>query len=220
MARLMELEAAHVGATMPMTGAESVESEAADRSPAATPGRGDGPADPAAQAVRVIPASTGSFGRSLWQRVSAATSRAWFIVGFTAVLAILIHAAIWVSQPHPDATLQRTAGEVDNRIIPMLSGNIDVRDVSTLRQFEQYHDLNVWSVETSVGNNCLLALNDAGMGRFQFQCDPPGIELVLHMGVVAEPDDGFGEWLPAGSVISLHLRESTVEVFVHPPPAT
>ena len=41
----------------------------------------------------------------------------------------------------------------------------------------------------------------------------------LHMPVVAEADDGFGEWLADG-VVSLHLRENTVDVVIHPHQST
>ena len=97
-------------------------------------------------------------------------------------------------------------------------------DISTLRQFERYHDIDVWSVqvssvENSLGNTCLIAWDRMGGGRFQYECLATGIELAVHMTVVAEADDGFGEWLPDGSIISLHLRENTVDVFVHSPPA-
>ncbi len=142
------------------------------------------------------------------------------LVGSIVVVAILVFAATWLRVPHPAATLQPAAGEADDRVIRALDSDVEVRDISTLRQFEPYHNLDVWSVESSSGDTCLAAWNRGGMSRFQFHCGPPGVELALHMSVEAEPDDGFGDWLPTGSVVSLHLRENTVDVFVHPPPAT
>jgi hypothetical protein len=220
MARLIELEAVHVSIPTPVNATESVGGRAADESPTAPSARegvAAGPDDPKLK-LMIPTTSRESVVRSPWTRATTARARTWFLVGSIVVVAILIYAATWLRVPHPDATLQPTAGESDNGIIPTLNGHVEVGDISTLQQFERYHDLDVWSVEDSLGNICLVALNGAGMGRFQFQCSPPGLDLALHMSVVAEPDDGFGDWLPPDSVISLHLRENRVDVFVHPPP--
>ncbi|MGC5221744.1 hypothetical protein ACPW96_03980 [Micromonospora sp. DT81.3] len=191
MARLIELEAAHAGAPAPVTVTQSVGSRAAEASP------------------------------SLWQRATATRSRAWFVVGSTVVIAILIYAAARLLAPQPDATLQPTAVQPPNSpLIQTLDGFGEVADTTTLLRFEQYHDVNVWSVENSLGSNCLIAWDSAGSGRFEFECLPPGRELALHLNVAAESNDGFGEWLPGGSVVSLYLRGDTVDVFVHTPPAS
>ena len=120
--------------------------------------------------------------------------------------------------------MQPTESETDSSLfIETLIARDEDPDISTLRQFERYHDIDVWSVqvssvENSSGNTCLIAWDRRG-GRFQYECLATGIELAVHMTVVAEADDGFGEWLADGSIISLHLRENTVDVFVHSPPA-
>jgi hypothetical protein len=219
-ARLIELEAARVAAMTPDATTESVGSRAADASPSAPPGRESVPARPTPpEAKPMIPTSSReSFGWRLWQRATATRSRARFIVGSIVVVAILVSAATWLL-PRPDAMLRPTAGELDTRVMQAMNGERDAPDVSTFRQFEPYHDIDVWSVQSVLGNACLIAFDSVGSGRFQFQCLPPGIELALHMPVDAAANDGFGEWLPDGSVISLHLRDNTVDVFVHAPSA-
>ena len=118
---------------------------------------------------------------------------------------------------HPDATLQTTESDTESSmLIESLIAQGEDPDISTLRQFERYHDIDVWSVESRSGNTCLIAWDRMG-GRVQYECLPTGIEVPVHM--VAEEDDRIGEWLADGSMISVHLRENTVDVFIRSPPA-
>ena len=139
-ARLIELEAAHVGAATPVTATEAVGSRAADTSPTATSARRGVAADlTAPEAEPMIPrTSRERFGRPLWQRATATRSLALLIAGSITVVAVLVYAATWLLA-RPDATLQPTEVEPDSVIFVALNGNVEVRDVSTLRQFEQYH---------------------------------------------------------------------------------
>jgi len=221
MARLIELEAANVAAADPVSATAPVDSSAADVAPRSTPAPENAAVSPAAQkAEPMIPTTWGeNSGRSVWQRPTLTRRSTWFTVGSIVVVATLIYAAIWLLSPHPDATLQSTADGPDNSVIQELTADVGDPDLSTLRHFERYRDVAVWSVENGLGDTCLIAWDrEGGSGRFEFQCLPPGVELALHMKVVAGAADGFGEWLADGSVISFHLRENTVDVFVHPPP--
>jgi len=208
MMRLVELEAAHVGAATFAPARDTV-----------------APSPPVPKAEPTISTTSreGS-ARSLWQRATLTQSREWFVVGSILLAAVLGSAALLLT-PHPDATLQPTESETDSSsvLIETMTAQDEDPDISTLRQFERYHDIDVWSVqvssvENSLGNTCLVAWDRMG-GRFQYECLATGIELALHMTVVAEADDRLGEWLADGSIISLHLRENTVDVFVHSPPA-
>ena len=146
------------------------------------------------------------------------------------MVAAILGSAAWLLAPHPDgtlhpdATLQPTESDRESSLfIESLIAQDEDPDISTLRQFERYHDIDVWSVqvssvENSSGNTCLIAWDRMG-GRVQYECLPTGIEVAVHMTVVAEADDRIGEWLADGSMISLHLRENTVDVFIHSPPA-
>ncbi|MEU1973164.1 hypothetical protein ABZ477_16030 [Microbacterium sp. NPDC019599] len=225
MARLIELEATRVASATPVHVTEPASPRVADdSSPAASAGESSTPAHAASTQEAMLetapPTSRGSVVRSLRQRATATRSRAWFLVGAIVVVAILIYTATWFVVPHPDATLQPITGEMDDGVIQVLINLEQDPNSSTLRQFEGYHDIDVWSVDVSSIENglgtCLVAWDRAD-GRFQYECLPPGIDLAVHMSVIAEADDGFGEWLADNSVISLHLRKNTVDVFVHPP---
>lgn len=214
MARLIELEAAHVAAATPVSTTASVDNHAAHDAPRSE-NAAVGPVAPKTEPV--VPTTSGERPRQKEWRLPALTqSRAWWMVGSVVSVTVVLYAAIWILSPHPEATLQSTAAEPDIGLIQTLTANAGDPDMSTLRQFEQYRDIAVWSVENGRGDNCLLAWDREG-GRFEYQCQPPAIELALHMRVLAEVEDGFGDWLADGSVISLHLRQDTVDVFVHPP---
>jgi hypothetical protein len=222
MSRLIELEAAHIAAMTPVSDTASVDHRTAGATPRSAPAPGNAAeGSPPPKAERMIPATSGEgSGRPTWHRATLLRSQLWFIAGSVVILATLIYAAIWLLSPHPDATLHPTAGEEDISVIQELTDNVGDPDISTLRHFERYREIAVWSVESGSGETCLLAWDrGGGGGRFEFECLPPAVELALHMPVVAEADDGFGEWLADGSVISFHLREGTVDVFIHPPPA-
>ena len=224
MSRLIELEAAHIAAATPVTATASADPRTAGATPRHAPASGDAAEDsPPSMAEPktepMVPTTSGEGpGRSTWHQATLLRSRLWFIAGSFVIVATLIYAAIWLLSPHPDATLHPT-DEEDNSGIPELTADVGDPDISTLRHFGRYREIVVWSVDNGSGDTCLLAWDrGGGSGRFEFQCLPPAVELALHMPVVAEADDGFGDWLADGSVISLHLRENTVDVFIHPPP--
>jgi hypothetical protein len=227
-ARLIELETAHVAVTSRPDVTASVDSRAADPAPTSAPARDTVAASPAApKAEPMIPMTSRGGGWSLWLRAGPTPSREWFVLG-SIVVAALLGSAGWLLAPHPDwtlhtdATLQPTASDRESSLfIGSLIASDEDPDISTLRQFERYHDIDVWSVqvssvENSTGDTCLIAWDRMG-GRVQYECLPTGIDVAVHM--VAEADDRLGEWLADGSVISLHLRENTVDVFIRSPPA-
>jgi hypothetical protein len=220
MSRLIELEAAHVAAATPVSATASADHRTSGGAPISAAAPGNAAEGSPAQKAAPSPTTSGEgSGRPAWHRATLLRSRVWFVVGAVVIVATLIYAAIWLLTPHPDATLLPTAAEPDKSVIQELTADVGDPDISTLRHYERYREIAVWSVDNGSGDICLLAWDRGGdSGRFEFQCLPPAVELALHMPVVAEGGDGFGEWLAGGSVISLHLRENTVDVFVHPPP--
>ena len=220
MSRLIELEAAHIAALPPVSATASADYRTARAAQISAPAPGNAAEGSPSQKAAAIPTVSGEgSGRPAWQRATRIRSRVWFVIGAVVILPTLIYAAIWLLAPHPDATLHPTAAEPDNSVIQELTANVGDPHISTLRHFQRYREIAVWSVDNGSGETCLLAWDrGGGSGRFEFQCLPSAVELALHMPVVAEADDGFGEWLADGSVISLHLRKGTVDVFVHPPP--
>jgi hypothetical protein len=220
MSRLIELEAAHVAAATPVSATGSADHRTSGAAPISAAAPGNAADGSPAQKAAPSPTTSGEgSGRQAWHRATLLRSRVWFVVGAVVIVATLIYAAIWLLTPHPDATLHPTAAEPDKSVIQELTADVGDPDISTLRHYERYREIAVWSVDNGSGDICLLAWDrGGGSGRFEFQCLPRAVELALHMPVVAEAGDGFGEWLAGGSVISLHLRENTVDVFVHPPP--
>jgi hypothetical protein len=232
MARLIELETAHVAVTSPLAVTPTVEKGAAGPAWTSAPAHDPNAVSPAAPKREPLIPTTAAppSGRSLWLRPTLTLRREWFVLGSIVVAGILGSAA-WLLAPqseatlHPDAALQLTESETESSsvFVETLIAHGENPDISTLRQFERYHDIDVWSVqvssvENSSGNTCLTAWDRMG-GRFQYDCLATGLEVAVHMTVVAEADDRLGEWLADGSIISLHLRENTVDVYVHAPPA-
>ena len=230
MARLVELETAHVAVTSPLNVTESLENGAADPASTSAHARDTAAVSPASPKEEpMIPTtSRARSARSLWQRARLTLSREWFVLGSIVVAAVLGSAA-WLLAPHPDATLHTDATlqpTESDRESSLFIGSVIARaedpDISTLRQFERYHDIDVWSVQVSSsggnssGDTCLIAWDRVG-GRVQYECLPTGLEVAVHM-TGAEADDRIGEWLADGSMISLHLRENTVNVFIRAPP--
>ena len=223
-ARLIELETAHVAATSPLNVTASVENGGPHPASTSAPARYTVAASPAApKGEPLVPTTSRERSvRSLWQRSTLTLSREWFVLGSIVVAAILGSAA-WLLAPHPDgtfhpdATLQPTESDTESSMfIESLIAQGEDPDISTLRQFERYHDIDVWSVESRSGNTCLIVWDRMG-GRVQDECLPTGFEVSVHM--VAAAEDRIGEWLVEGSMISLHLRENMVNVFIRSPPA-
>ena len=198
-ARLVELEAAHVVAH---------EASSAVVAPAAAPlAEATVAADPSAEPMRATPhVASRPRHRGAWPIAAAI---------LTAV--VVLAAIAWYLAPHPDATLHQTEVQADSAIIDVLSAQGRGPDASTLRQFETYHEVGVWSVENAAGRVCFVVWDIGGSGRFSIKCAPPAREVALSLTVEPEDGDGFGRWLPEGSVVSFHFRENTVDVFVRPP---
>jgi hypothetical protein len=229
MARLIELETAHAAATSPLSVSASVENGRPHPASTSAPTRYVFPAAPAApEGEPLIPTTSRERpARSPWHRSTLTLRREWFVLG-SIVFAAVLGSAAWLLAPHPDgtflpdATLHPTDSDRESSmIIEALIARDEDPELSTLRQFERYHDIDLWSVqvssvENSSGNTCLIAWDRRG-GRVQYECLATGTEVPVHMEAGAE--DGIGEWLADGSMISLHLREDTVAVFIRSPPA-
>jgi hypothetical protein len=223
LARLIDLEAAHVAAPAAVAGTGYGVAAATDASrivPTTDARIAMGRATPAAGPMSGRRAATSStrYAPSVWERAADPRNRAWFITGSIVVVVIVVFSLIWLFGPRADATLHMTERETSGELLHVLGNRGWSADVSTLHQFEPFHDVEVWSLETGSGYVCLVAW-DRGSGRFETQCVPPRTELAMYVEVTAEATAGFGERLPDGSVVSLHLREDTVDVYVDSPHA-
>ena len=188
MARLAVLEAAHLSAATAMRAVGSTAVEAA----AVTP-------EPS---IETSPNAS-------------RPGRVWLVTGAIVLLGV-VGTAVWSLAPRPDATLQQIAVEANSDIIRVLSAQGRGPVPSTLRRFEPYHGVRVWSVEDHAGKVCFIVWDLAASGRFSIKCAPPGTDVALTLSVAREADE-FGHWLPDGSNVDFRFREDTVDVFVRPP---
>jgi hypothetical protein len=195
MARLVELEAAHRAATAARA--------AASVGAVATAVTVTAPGEPTAPSSR--DGSRGVGGR-----------RTWAVAGVICLFAV-VAATVWNLVLRPDATLRQIDAEGGSDVIRVLSAQGRGPDASTLRQFEPYHDVGVWSVENAAGKVCFVVWDFLASGRFSIKCAPPGREVALSLTVESEGVDDFAPWLPDGSIVDFHLRDDTVDVFVRPP---
>lgn len=207
LARLWELEAVHLAEV-------SVAPVAPGIAAPAGPSRAAGP--PVASAT--TPAADSS--QSPWLRATATRSLLPLVLESIVVIAILAYATTWLLAPHPDATLQlaeteQSETESSALVLNVLDTNGASVEPDTLRQFEPYRGINVFSVEHSVLPGTCVVVSDSSSGRFDYHCVPHGVEPILHQWV----GEGFAEWLAEGSVISFHLHENAIDVYLHPPPA-
>ncbi len=217
LARLIDLEAA---AALTRTTQRSLGAvaTAADASSTASPGAlNPAAADPGSAAGGGIEELTSPPKRRAqfsWRGARRARNGTWWAVAGVAVIASIGAAAVvWLGGPRPDASLQRTAADANSTAMAVLGGNGWRPVASTLRQFEPYHGVVVWSVETAIGDICIAAWDSTG-SRFDFRCSPPATEHSVHLRNDPNATDGFGDWLPEGSILSFHLRDNTVDVFI------
>lgn len=230
LARLMDLEAVHVAvpaAVADLPPGPVTSTNSAWAAPTADAGiaveQATLTAEPISERLPGFPRER--FARSLLHRAAGTTRRMRLIVVSIGVILIVLAIGIgawltWLSGPRPDATLHRAYGETNSELLEVLEYQGWNPDASTVREFEPFHDVSVWSLENGVGYVCLVGW-DRTSGRFATQCVPPGIELALYVVTTAgaPATDDFGERLPGGSFVSLHLRQDTVDVYVHDPRA-
>ena len=171
-----------------------------------------------------------NFWRSLWRRATVSRSRRIsFIAASIAVVVLSGYAVTELLGPHPDATLHPTAAAAKDRVIQLMEVMGVDGDLSTLRGFERYRDVEPWSVVDAEGRRCLMAL-DRGRntgkpspegwpsGILNAQCVPPGAELFVDLGVWPAFNDAYAEGLSDGTIIRFRLREDAVHVFLYPAP--
>ena len=152
--------------------------------------------------------------RSHRRRATETVRRRGRLVTGSVVVAVLLVYSAWLLAPRPDATLRPTAGEASDQLIANMHALGFEGDPSSLRTFEPYLDVELWSMVDVKGLLCLMVVT--GDQPDHTQCVPPGVELSVDF-------DPWPSWggseavrLPDGSVIRFHLREDAVDVYVYP----
>ena len=138
------------------------------------------------------------------------------VAGASIAAVTAFFALTWLLGPHPDATQHPIPAETEVTFAEPLSNQGVSPDMSTLRQYQSYRDIKLWSLTDERGYLCLAAWERGLSGRFAYQCAPPGIEPLVDLEAEREGGDGFGEWLPEGSFVRFQLHGAGVDVYLPP----
>lgn len=210
LARLTELETARRRLAAPAM-PERAETAAAPGVPAAVP---TGVAAPAAEGdAERSAAPAGEPASSVRPWVARALA-----VGLGAAIGG-VAAAFLLSGPRPDAILRPTGDAADSALIALLAsegqeysldrgelrGASEMEiDLSTLRGFDTYQDIELWSARNVFDAPCLIAVRRARGDVVDRLCVPSGVDLYVDT-------TGHGSLAPGESVRFL-LRGDIVEV--------
>jgi hypothetical protein len=171
-------------------------------------------AEPLTEILRATPSE--GYGRSHWHNATATGSRRLGFIAMAMIAGImLVYAITRLLGPHPDATQHRIAVETEFGLADLLSSQGVNADDSTLRQYEPYRDVQLWSVMDDRGYSCLAAWEQGLSGRFGHRCVAPGTEVFVDLEAV-RGSDSFGEWLPDDSFVRFQLRGAGVDVYLPP----
>ncbi|WP_137844982.1 hypothetical protein [Microbacterium sp. 2FI] len=157
--------------------------------------------------------------------VTTARRQRWFtapstIIAFAAgalVAGGVIAVALGFENTPPDATLVPAGVEPDDRLITLLSGegsdyeelspppgfaSEQLIDLSTLRGFGTYRDIEVWSAENAHGSRCLIAVHRQTVDVIARECIPAGTDVVM---------DTRQHGLAAGERLRFVLRDANAD---------
>ena len=221
LARLRELEAAHLADVERRADAPASESSAGTETvkaavPAVALAEAQGSPEPGrAIAPLSQPVKENSL-RSLLRRAM----RTWWgrlarVAGMLVVAAAIVVAAFLISAPRPDATLRLTAVEADDQVRTLVTsaeraGRYGM-DPSTLRAYGSYHGFNVWSGVNAFGSPCLVAVHRAFDYLSRARCAPFPADLIVD---VSSSGDGLD--IPTGDgIIRFIRRGDTVDAYVY-----
>jgi hypothetical protein len=224
LARLRELEAAHLAdverrAKAPTSeGSAGTETAKAAAPTVAGPVGGQGPSE---SGWAVAAPSQPVKERWLWSLLQH-TTRTWRgrlagAAGTLVVAAAIVVAALLIST-RPDATLRPTAAEADDQVRTLVTLNERARwyeiDPSTLRAYGSYHGLKIWSGVNAFGSPCLVAVNRAGDYLSKVGCAPLPADLIMDVSFSGDGFDGVN-MLAGEGIIRFILRGDTVDAYIH-----
>ncbi len=216
LARLIELEAAQHRSNAP------VEPMA---SPVAAP-----VAEPAGTAATVTATLTDDDPVPPPRHVPSAPTRRWGLIALAVGAAIaltgVLAAVAVTSDPPPDAVMRPTGDVPDIVLLRLLAGEGQPRpddapgasemqiDLTTLRAFGTYLEVEVWSATNAFGSPCLIGVHRATDDVVARRCMPAGADLFMDMPWDVLHDDVVRRALPEGEVLRFFLRPDAVDVHV------
>jgi hypothetical protein len=229
LARLRELEAAHRARVTRRADAPTTESAAGtDVAPtvahASTASAGDPVAPKPTSSAAAAPQVKESLSRSLLRRATAILRRATatrrsrlaWAVGALVVAGGIVATVHLVSTPRPDATLQPTAAEADDRVRRLVVEEAPWFEIdpSTLRGYGSYLGLEIWSGVNAFDSPCLVAVHRANDILSESSCAPSAADLIMDVSSSGDGFEGFGGRAGDG-IIRFMLRGDTVDAYVY-----
>ncbi|MFF2485378.1 hypothetical protein ACFVSU_03200 [Microbacterium sp. NPDC058062] len=199
------------------------------------------PVEPAAASVAEVPETTPTVTATLTeeqppppppplQTPRSAPTRRWGLIALavgamvatTGVLATVVMS--W--DPPPDAVLHPTGTAADEELLTLLkaegqpfsandggASEMEI-DLSTLRSFGTYMEVEVWSAVNAFGSPCLIGIHRATEDVVARQCMPAGTDLSMDMYWDVQHGDGVRRALPEGEVLRFLWRADSVDVHV------
>lgn len=210
LARLEALEEALVAArAVAVTPSQTATSDAAaDVAPAVGP---TPTTEPAREPDAVAAAGSGASIRRL---ATTSAGRLWLIAGVAAAAIALVYGVDWIVGPRPDATMHPIAAEPDVWVVSQLEGlGPQAPYQSTLRAYEAYRGIELWSGLDVWGSPCLFGFDRSLTTMVFAECIPREGELFGDVGDWPHPMEFEG--LAEGSVIRFQLLRDSVDVFVY-----
>jgi len=204
LARLRELEAAH-----------RAEVESRADAPTRAPTRESATATDAPPSPRV---KKGSW-RSLMQRATATWwSRLAWSVGALVVAGGIVAMVLIASAPRPDATLHPTEAEAEaddlvRRLVVEEAPWLEI-DTSTLRPYESFLGLEIWSGVNAFDSPCLVAVHQKNDILSEWRCAPAPADLIMDVSSTGDGFEGF-DGVAGDGIIRFMLRGDTVEAYVY-----
>jgi hypothetical protein len=165
----------------------------------------------AAGAVRVR--RPADWWRSLWR---GATREWWSPLVWVAaaiVVAAMVLAVFPVSAPRPDAKLRPIAAEADSQFLALLAEEVPrVRfSLATLRAYESYRGLEIWTGANEFGSPCLIAVDRADGTVSEMRCAPPPAELIMDVSSIGDDFEG----LPGQGIVRFIHRGDSIDAYLH-----
>ena len=200
LARLRELEAAHRAEVESRADAPTRESESGTD-------------------VAPSPRVKKSSWRSLMQHATATWwSRLAWSVGALVVAGGIVATVLIASAPRPDATLHPTAAaaEADDlvrRLVVEEAPWLEI-DTSTLRPYESFLGLEVWSGMNAFNSPCLVAVHQKNDILSEWRCAPSPADLIMDVESTGDGFEGF-DGVAGDGIIRFMLRGDTVEAYVY-----
>jgi len=212
LARLIELEAAQHGSSDPIEPMVAPLAGTPKTAPTVTATLTTEPPSPPPKEAPSAPTRQ-------WGLIALAVGAA---IALTGVLA----AAVVAWEPPPDAVMHPTGAEPDDALLTLLAaegprpgpnteGISDMQiDLSTLRAFGTYLEVEVWSATNVFGSPCLIGVHRATEDVVARRCMPTSADLFMDMHWDVHHGDDVRRALPEGQVLRFFLRADAVDVHV------